>query len=62
MALKSVPTTQTVEVRPRLTIRQASLDYARAYAEQKGRKLDDVLSQAIDQVCVPEKKKKEEAK
>jgi len=57
MALKPVPTTQTVEVRPRLTVRKSSLDYAQAYADEHGLKVDQVLSQAIDQVCAPGKKK-----
>ena len=57
MALKPIKNSPTTELRPRLTIQQSSLDYAKAYAEQSGRTLDQVLSQALDQVLKPGKKK-----
>lgn len=51
MALKPIKSHETTELRPRLKIRQASLDYAKAYAEDQQISLEQALSQAIDQVC-----------
>jgi len=57
MALKPVRTHEVEEIRPRLKVLKSSLDYARSYAEDQKISLEQALSQAIDQVCAPGKKK-----